>query len=61
MTDVALDDELVAETMRFTGLNEQDKAVEAVLRLQLGLESQQKAARELWGSFEWQGDLEESN
>jgi Arc/MetJ family transcription regulator len=60
VTDVALDDQLVADTMRSMGLDEKSKAVEAALRLQLQLESQAKAVQELWGSFEWQGNLEES-
>ncbi len=60
MRTIELDDELVAETVRATGAKSEREAIEAALRLQLSLENQKRGLRELWGSFDWQGDLEDS-
>lgn len=60
MTNVLLDDELVADAMRFTGAATEQEAVETTLRERLKLAEQARAARELFGSFQWQGNLEES-
>lgn len=60
MTTIEIDDQVVAEAIRRTGLSEKNQAVETYMRERFELEEQAEAARQLWGSFEWQGDLNAS-
>lgn len=56
-TNVAIDDELMMETLRVTGAKTQREAVEMGLRtlVQLG---KQAEIRRLRGKVQWQGKLE---
>jgi len=60
MTSILVNEELVAEAMQFTGAATEQEAVETTLRERLQLAKQARAAEELFGSFHWQGDLEQS-
>lgn len=56
-TNIVIDDQLMQDTLRVTGLKTKREAVELGLRtlLRLGRQSQ---ARELRGQLAWEGDLE---
>ncbi len=56
-TNVVLDDELVAEAMRYTGLTTKKAVVEEALRLLVQLKAQE-SVRTLRGQLHWEGDLE---
>ncbi len=56
---IEIDDALMSEAKRATGLDEAREVVEAALRLIVQLKAQERV-RELRGQVEWQGDLEES-
>ncbi len=56
-TNIVIDDKLMAETLRATGLKTKREAVELGLRTLLRLR-QQGRIRELRGKLDWQGDLE---
>ncbi len=55
-TNVVIDDKLMKDTLRATGLKTKREAVELGLRTVLRLQ-QQKAIRTLRGKINWQGDL----
>jgi Arc/MetJ family transcription regulator len=56
-TNIVIDDELMAETLRLTGLKTKREAVELGLRTLLRLR-QQEEIRRLRGKLDWQGDLD---
>ena len=56
---IKIDDELMQEAMRATGLEEAGEVVQAALRLMVQLRAQERF-RELRGQVEWEGNLEES-
>jgi len=56
-TNIVIDDRLMAEALRATGLKTKREAVEAGLRL-LARRARQAAAAELFGAVDWQGDLD---
>lgn len=56
-TNIVIDDKLMEETLRATGLRTKREAVELGLRTLLRLK-QQAEIRQLRGKLEWQGDLE---
>jgi Arc/MetJ family transcription regulator len=56
---IKIDDELMHEAMRATGLEEAGEVVQAALRLVVQLRAQE-SFRELRGQVEWEGDLDES-
>lgn len=56
-TNVVLDDKLVEEAMRFTGLTTKRALIEEALRLLVRLKSQE-GVRNLRGQLHWEGDLE---
>jgi Arc/MetJ family transcription regulator len=56
-TNMVIDDELMAETLRLTGLKTKREAVELGLRTLLRL-LQQEEIRRLRGKLDWQGDLD---
>lgn len=58
-TNIDIDDELIAEALRLTGLKTKKAAVEAGLRTLIRLE-RQKDVLKLAGKVHWQGNLEES-
>ncbi len=58
-TNIVIDDELMAEALRTTGLKTKREVVETALRLLVQLRRQEeiRAAR---GQLRWEGDLERS-
>lgn len=56
-TNIVIDDRLMRDTLRATGLKTKRKAVELGLRTLLRL-SRQSEIRGLRGKLQWQGDLE---
>jgi len=55
-TNIVIDDKLMRDTLRATGLNSKREAVETALRTLLRL-SKQEQIRGLRGKLAWQGDL----
>jgi len=55
-TNIVIDDKLMRDTLRATGLKTKREAVELGLRTLLTLRKQ-GAIRQLRGKFDWQGDL----
>ncbi len=57
--NIDIDDQLMAETLRATGLKTKREAVEQGLRTLLRL-SRQAEIRRFRGKLEWRGDLDEN-
>lgn len=57
-TNIEIDDELMADALRLTGLRTKREAVDQALRLMVRLE-RQRSVRELYGKLDWEGDLDE--
>ena len=57
-TNVVLDDDLVAEAMRLTGIKTKRELVDTALRTLVRLE-RQKDILALEGTVHWEGDLDE--
>lgn len=57
-TNIVIDDELMAEAMRATGFSTKRETVEAALR-RVVLLKRQESIRELRGTINWIGDLDE--
>ncbi|MCB0197047.1 MAG: type II toxin-antitoxin system VapB family antitoxin [Anaerolineae bacterium] len=57
-TNIVIDDELMAEALKTSGLNTKKEAVEQGLRL-LIRRGQQQEIRKLRGRIKWEGDLDE--
>ena len=55
-TNIEIDDKLMKDTLRVTGLKTKREAVEFGLRTVLRLR-QQEQLRQLRGKLDWQGDL----
>ena len=56
-TNIVIDDKLMRDTLRATGLKTKREAVEAALRTLLRM-SKQGEIRGLRGKLDWQGDLD---
>jgi len=56
-TNIVIDDKLMAETLRLTGLKTKREAVELGLRTVLRLKQQEKL-RQFRGKLTWEGDLD---
>ncbi len=56
-TNIVIDDKLMRDTLRATGLKTKREAVELGLRTLLRL-NQQQQIRRFRGKLQWQGDLE---
>ncbi len=56
-TNIVIDDKLMRETLRATGLKTKRDAVETALRTLLRI-SKQGQIRRLRGKLDWQGDLD---
>ena len=56
-TNIVIDDQLLADTIRATGLKTKRETVEHALRTLLRL-SQQGEIRQFRGKLAWQGDLD---
>ena len=57
-TNIVIDDKLMADALKASGLTTKKEAVEQGLRL-LVRRSQQQEIRKLRGRVSWQGDLDE--
>ena len=55
-TNIVIDDDLMAEAMRVTGIKTKREVVDTALRTLVRLE-RQRSVLELEGKIEWQGDL----
>lgn len=58
-TNIVIDDELMAEAQRLTGLSTKRKTVEFALRQVVSLK-RQEAVRAQRGKLNWEGDLNQS-
>ena len=56
-TNIVIDDQLMRDTLRATGIKTKREAVEAGLRMLLLL-SRQAEIRRLRGKLKWEGDLD---
>lgn len=57
-TNIVIDDQLMADALKVTGLTTKKAAVERGLQL-LVKQNQQQAIRQLRGKLKWEGDLDE--
>ncbi|MDZ4730364.1 MAG: type II toxin-antitoxin system VapB family antitoxin [Xanthomonadales bacterium] len=57
-TNIVIDDQLMADALKVTGLTTKREAVERGLQL-LVRQNQQQAIRQLRGKLKWEGDLDE--
>ena len=57
-TNIVIDDQLMADALKATGLSTKKEAVERGLQL-LVKQNQQQAIRELRGKLKWEGNLDE--
>jgi Arc/MetJ family transcription regulator len=57
-TNIEIDDNLMAEALKATGLNTKKEAVELGLKALIKL-NKQASIRALRGKLKWEGDLEE--
>ena len=55
-TNIVIDDKLMQDTLRVTGLKTKREVVDEALRTLLRLKTQEKI-RSLRGKLDWQGDL----
>jgi Arc/MetJ family transcription regulator len=55
-TNIVIDDKMMRDTLRATGLKTKREAVDQALRTLLSLRKQE-AIRRLRGTLDWQGDL----
>ncbi|MFO1037203.1 MAG: type II toxin-antitoxin system VapB family antitoxin [Geminicoccaceae bacterium] len=54
---IEVDEALMAEVLQATGIRTESEVVDVALRL-LVRRAQQSSARDLFGTVEWQGDLD---
>jgi len=57
-TNIVIDDDLMADALKATGLSTKKEVVERGLKL-LVRQHQQQAIRKLRGKLKWEGDLDE--
>jgi Arc/MetJ family transcription regulator len=57
-TNIVIDDDLMADAMKMTGLRTKREAVELGLKTLIKLKKQEKI-RQFRGKLHWQGDLDE--
>ncbi len=57
-TNIVIDDELMSEALKATGLNTKKETVELGLKL-LVRQNKQQAIRKLRGKLKWEGNLDE--
>ena len=57
-TNIVIDDDLMADAIKATGLSTKKEVVEQGLKLIIK-RSQQQAIRQLRGKLQWKGDLDE--
>ncbi|MBS1004650.1 type II toxin-antitoxin system VapB family antitoxin [Acetobacter thailandicus] len=56
-TNIIIDDTLMTDALRASGVKTKKEAVELGLRMLIRLK-QQRELRTLWGKFDWKGDLD---
>ena len=56
-TNIVIDDELMAKTLKASGASTKRAAIEEAMRVFVRLRAQERI-RELRGTVDWQGDLE---
>lgn len=57
-TNIVIDDDLMADAIKVTGLSTKKEVVEQGLKLIIK-RNQQQAIRQLRGKLQWEGDLDE--
>ena len=57
-TNIVIDDQLMSDALKVTGLSTKKEAVELGLKMLVRLNKQQ-AIRKLRGKLKWEGDLDE--
>jgi len=57
-TNIVIDDQLMSDALKVTGLSTKKEAVELGLKL-LVKQNKQQAIRKLRGKLNWEGDLDE--
>jgi Arc/MetJ family transcription regulator len=57
-TNIDIDEKLIEEAMKLTGITTKKATVEAALRQMVSLKKQERI-RELRGKFKWEGNLDE--
>lgn len=57
-TNIVIDDDLMEEAMKVSGIKTKKEAVQEGLKLLIQLKKQERI-RELRGKLEWKGDLEQ--
>lgn len=57
-TNIDIDDDLIKEAMRLTGIKTKKAVVEAALAQMLSLKKQERI-KQLRGKFKWEGNLDE--
>lgn len=58
-TNIEIDDKLINDTLKVTGLKTKREVVELGLETLLRLKRQEELARKLRGKVQWEGDLED--
>lgn len=58
-TNIEIDDRLMKETLKITGLKTKREVVELSMETLLRLKRQEKLAKQLRGKVRWEGNLEE--
>ena len=57
-THIMIDDELMSDVLKLTGIKSKREAVEQGLRILLALKQQEKI-KQFKGALKWEGDLEQ--
>jgi Arc/MetJ family transcription regulator len=57
-TNIIIDDELMTDVLKLTGIKSKREAVEQGLRILLALKQQEKI-KQFKGALQWEGDLEQ--
>lgn len=57
-TNIMIDDELMTDVLKITGIKSKREAVEQGLRILLALKQQEKI-KQFKGALKWEGDLEQ--
>ena len=57
-TNIVINDDLMAEALKLTGIRTKREAVETALKIMIRLKKQERV-RNYRGKLDWQGDLDE--
>ncbi|MBV9215831.1 MAG: type II toxin-antitoxin system VapB family antitoxin [Acidobacteria bacterium] len=58
-TNIEIDDKLIGETLKATGLKTKREVVDLALETLLRLKREERLAKRLRGKVHWEGDLED--